>query len=161
MGRRESDDQDTRNHQTKMNREIKFRAWVKQSKTEHYFMHTVSGIQFDNKLVWVNGIQHYEFELMQYTGLKDKNGKEIYEGDVLDVKFNPAYVERISWKGEPDARCIVFWDFARFRLKCWNEEDQRYADLWDTSGYVDGILDMNRDHSEIVGNIYENSEPLK
>lgn len=99
--------------------------------------------------------------LMQFTGLPDKNGKEIYEGDIMDVKFNGIFVERIGWSGEPDARAEVFWDFSGFRLKCKGPDDQRYADWFDTDGYFDPILDMSRSHSEVIGNIYENPELLK
>jgi len=140
-------------------REIKFRAWDKKNNCwvdpqysiypEYMLggfidMHIGAGI-----------------ELMQYTGLKDKNGKEIYEGDILDVKFRGGYVERISWKGPPDARAFVFWDFSAFRLKCKGAQDERYADWTDTDGYFDPMLEMERSHSEVIGNIYENPELLE
>lgn len=64
-------------------REIKFRAWDKERK----LMDIVTTISFASGLV--QGKQHHnreypqEIELMQYTGLKDKNGKEIYESDIV------------------------------------------------------------------------------
>jgi hypothetical protein len=70
--------------------------------------------------------------LMQYTGLKDKNGKEIYEGDILrfDFYYRPMVVE---YEG---------WGFGCIR--------------------DDGIKEMpNKEYREVIGNIYENKELLK
>jgi YopX protein len=74
--------------------------------------------------------------VMQFTGLKDKNGKEIYEGDI--VRRN----------GVKSLMRIFFDETAAFRATPVNEERGRW--------YVD-----NPDEVEIVGNIYENPELLK
>lgn len=87
----------------------------------------------------------------QFTGLKSKNGKEIYEGDILELKFHNAYIERISWRGKPDAIGVVFWGYQGFRLRCKGEDDSRYANF----------TDVSLKHSKIIGNIYENSELLE
>jgi len=60
-------------------REIKFRAWNKENKKMDYF-HLTHGDSYG-----IGGDIFPEYEIMQYTGLKDKNGKEIYEGDIMKV----------------------------------------------------------------------------
>lgn len=67
-------------------REIKFRAWHKNAQEFTELDFDV----FDYCFGWIvqhdGSINPNDFVFMQYTGLKDKNGKEIYEGDVLDNK---------------------------------------------------------------------------
>ena len=73
-----------------MNREIKFRVWIRDMNQMSY----TSGLVVSN-----NNLSTFEeFIPLQYTGLKDCNGKEVYEGDVLsiggikiEVKFEPYY----------------------------------------------------------------------
>ena len=87
----------------------------------------------------------------QYTGLKDKNGKMIFEGDILAIKFFPRYVERVLWDGPPDAIAKVFWDLNAFSLDANGKLDKRYADF----------CDINYKETEIIGNIYDDPELIK
>lgn len=65
-------------------REIKFRAWDKGLNEMTYSgLHSIG---FDGKVYYGNAdFSDYGLEIMQYTGLKDKNGKEVYEGDIVSV----------------------------------------------------------------------------
>jgi len=88
-----------------MNIEIKFRAWDDIDR----IMMEVSRLNFCNgELIgtWRNGDQGQGFNypsdrifLMQYTGIKDKNGQEIYEGDIVDTDLQKYIVKYIPYCG--------------------------------------------------------------
>ena len=123
-----------------MNRDIKFRAWVKleNDKQSYAGLYEVEGLDFFNSLVKVERASHFchkifrfeEVELMQHTGLKDKNGVEIYEGDIFIIN-----------ESKPEEVNSVEFDDGEYRL------------------IPHGLsLPEWRLNGEVIGNIYENPE---
>lgn len=126
---------------------LKYRAWDKEFKE----MVQVNALVLDEQVIkatYKNGNVVKEdmknYELMQSTGFFDKNGKEIFEGDV--VQFEDCYTESDFLyinKG------IVEWSQGSFTVT--NRDSVEMEDLLDGE-----ILDVT-----IIGNIYENKELLE
>lgn len=113
-------------------REIKFRAWEKNLKE----IIPVYNIDFEKKMINTDSAWRLfdETELMQSTGLKDKNDKEIFEGDIVSFK---------DWK----PKAVVF-------------SEKYYAGF--TLGRTDLFLSsFDAIHMKVIGNIYENPELLE
>ena len=134
-------------------REIKFRAWDKRRKKwlePHYVDISCAGVI--SKVTVHRGYEiasdrNLDFiELMQYTGLKDKNGKEIYEGDIIEIRGqNYKYIAEIIWDDEK----------AGYDLKEINTSIPDYL-LNMPELFVDRISQI-----KVIGNIYENPELLE
>jgi len=100
-------------------------------------------------------------EVMQYTGLKDKNGKEIYEGDI--VLIEDTYKERILDDGsgpiEPfNHLAPVVFEHAEFGVKIKDGADIFCSGFWAFAGIE---YETGQNEFEVIGNIYENPELLE
>jgi uncharacterized phage protein (TIGR01671 family) len=138
-------------------REIKFRAWDKNKK----IMSPVWGIGWkgwqgieESEINYVeledNGVydvSEIECVLMQFTGMLDKNGKEIYDGDILKVYFH--------YDGDyftKEQLCAVVFEEAEF-----------YGKPFKNKGIQNSFYEAlnQKEIIEIIGNIHENPELLK
>ena len=126
-------------------REIKFRAWLKEPKSMEMVLNL--DLLNDAALVVTDYTQNYgssamferkEYELMQYTNLIDKNGVEIYEGDL------------VSWADGTQVS-EVYWCPADVCFSFRNEHEQSSHFISDDAAISD---------SQVIGNIHEHPELL-
>lgn len=126
------------------NREIKFRAWNGKKMNYEPLVSTYDASVNSEFYFSYSGQSNLEF--MQYTGLKDKNCKEIYEGDI--VKWD---------KDNHYNNCGGNCNTDRIEVVKYNEygfEPFIYSD-----GY-NGVIMIDYNYCEVIGNIYENQELL-
>lgn len=136
-----------------MKQEIKFRVWDKKDKV----MVDVASINFwpDGVLSVLEDVDDAEpqladgYELMQYTGLKDKNGREIYEGDILKVtsEDGESYVATVKWFGDEG---YPAFDLAGIPAS-WSYDANALATIFQS-----GV-----ETCEVIGNIFEDKQLLE
>lgn len=117
-------------------RELKFRAWHESDKC--WYNPRFIEMNLLGQAILSHGIEQFEIipasAIEQYTGLKDKNGKEIYEGDILN--------DGVGHIGE-----VLF-----------NERIGAFVYEWGECGSM--FIDLYTSDIEIIGNIHENPELL-
>lgn len=137
-----------------MTREIKFRAWDEENKQFADYEDIEECLSCQSRDGWKSsdgmgccfGINAVEILadciIEQYTGLKDKNGKEIYECDILEWTdgFDEKHIFMVEWQENRARFCLrnpgCHWDYEEI-----NDKKQPYI--------------------EVIGNIHENPELLK
>ena len=132
-------------------REIKFRAWDKRNQS----MAKVVRIDFTHKNPMYKYTLGFDYKggcfetyrknivVMQYTGLKDKNGVEIYEGDICRYTDIPN-----------------LWDYPLAEIK-FNQQHAAFVVDFPNGGFTALIEWRNGVGCEVIGNIYENPELIE
>lgn len=126
-------------------REIKFRAWDGARMIDTGTLHKTT--RADGYEMW-DGDKHEYHQIMQFTGLHDKNGKEIYEGDIVSIPstcYENPQIEVVEIRVEKDhTHRDAFFECFPFNSYLQSE------DCYGTAS-----------ESEVIGNIYENPELLQ
>lgn len=131
------------------NSRFKFRAWNKELKS--FLIHNEEDKTFDLN-VFNSVLKNPKYLIMQCTGLKDKNGKLIYEGDI--VKYAEYDWSDFAFKDWEQEIGKVVWggnyDYPAFDLEKHNFECNSFAHIFNEGWTI-----------EVIGNTYENPELLE
>ena len=147
-----------------MPREIKFRAWNENTKGYCYDAQdaydTLGWSKAQSKHGYpAQSFGHFFdddfFVVEQYTGLTDKNGTEIYEGDVVDYKTDKSEWRcKVTYGGpfESDEAVVEYASFTLIGVWPWANKIVKYS--------MDVLNERYASHLTVVGNIHENGELL-
>ncbi len=119
-------------------RVIKFRVWVIGGKAQEPYMETFTLQEMFEDKINSRWIERNKLRIMQFTGLTDRQGKEIYEGDIVAFTDKPL-VERSHEHGGPKKPRIIKWKGNGYNLR-----------------RIKNSVAMG---VEIIGNIYEPPKP--
>lgn len=135
-------------------REVKYRAWYinQMLDWEHCMAHLSMHQTFDDQ----------DMILMQYTGLKDKNDTEIYEGDIIKIYRANRFNQQGKQIGKKNRIIgVIFFKEGCFKTKFISTPMTKLLNIKKSIGGGSYILPAIPIDAEVIGNIYENKELLK
>ena len=136
-----------------MNREIKFRVYDKDFKRMRYLNSSHDFICFDEKgngyyYNMQTGLGEWFSGLMQYTGLKDKNGVEVYENDIIDIHQTVNGYNQF----------VIQYDNYKFSARYYNQKTKQILGWYQYD--LDELFEINEFEKEIevIGNVWDKND---